>query len=63
MGMLLTEVVLAILNCDPQVSAIESLLAGAGVAQVIGWINDEVDENTTQEDIDAKVRELIDTVF
>lgn len=38
-----------------QVSAIESLLVAEGVSQVIGWINDEVDATTTQEDIDAKV--------
>lgn len=39
-----------------QVSAIESLLTAAGVSKVIGWVNDEIDENTTQEDIDTKVK-------
>lgn len=38
-----------------QVSAIESLLVAEGVSKVIGWINDEVDATTTQEDIDSKV--------
>eukprot|EP00752_Nemacystus_decipiens_P001735 g1678.t1 len=38
------------------VSAIESLLVGEGVSGVIGWINDEVDATTTQEDIDAKIQ-------
>ncbi|CAM9135564.1 unnamed protein product [Ectocarpus sp. 6 AP-2014] len=38
------------------VSAIESLLVAAGVSQVIGWIGDEVDADTTQQDIDTKVQ-------
>ena len=41
--------------CPLEVSAIESLLVAEGVEQVIGWIGDEVDATTTQEDIDAKV--------
>lgn len=36
-------------------SAIESLLVAAGVSEVIGWVDDEVNSTTTQEDIDVKV--------
>ncbi|CAM9508929.1 unnamed protein product [Chrysoparadoxa australica] len=38
------------------VSAIESLLVAEGVAGVIGWVGDSVNEATTQADIDAKVQ-------
>ncbi|CAB1115838.1 sulP [Ectocarpus sp. CCAP 1310/34] len=38
------------------VSAIESLLVAAGVSEVIGWIGDEVDADTTEEDINTKVQ-------
>lgn len=41
-----------------QVSAIESLLVAEGVEKVIGFIKDEVDATTTQEDIDSKVMNL-----
>lgn len=38
-------------------SAIESLLVAAGVSEVIGWVDDEVNSTTTQEDINAKVKQ------
>ncbi|CAN0326268.1 unnamed protein product [Pylaiella littoralis] len=41
------------------VSAIESLLVAAGVSAVIGWIGEEVNATTTQEDIDTKVQVTI----
>lgn len=48
-------VIVFFVSLSLQVSAIESLLVAAGVSQVIGWVGDEVDDSTTQEDIDVKV--------